>query len=170
MTGKVAISKNRLEELTAELVTLDAIHAAIAALNFMKASPTELIQIIFAGALAVRASDIHTEAEEKKAKIRFRVDGILHDIYDDLPLAFYASFVSRVKLLSEMKINVRNEAQDGRFTINLAGKDIEMRVSVIPAEFGETIVMRVLDPSATMVGLPSLGLRPDNLVDREKGA
>ena len=119
---------------------------------------------MFAGALAVHASDIHTEAGEKSSKIRFRVDGLLHDVYDNLPLIFYASFVSRVKLLSEMKINVRNEAQDGRFTINLAGKDIEMRVSVIPAEFGETIVMRVLDPSATMVGLPSLGLRADNLV------
>jgi type IV pilus assembly protein PilB len=163
VTGKVAISKNRLEELTAQLLTLDAIHAAIAALDFAKASPSELIQIMFAGALAVHASDIHTEAEEKKAKIRFRVDGILHDICD-LPLVFYGNFVSRVKLLSEMKINVRNEAQDGRFTINLVGKDIEMRVSIIPAEFGETIVMRVLDPSATMVGLPNLGLRADNLV------
>jgi len=164
VTGKVTISKNRLEELTVKLTTLDAIHAAIASLNFMKASPVELIQIMFAGALAVRASDIHTEAEEKKAKVRFRVDGILHDIYDDLPLAFYETFVSRVKLLAEMKINIRNEAQDGRFTINLASKDIEIRASVIPSEFGETIVMRVLDPSATLVGLPSLGLRADNLV------
>ncbi len=164
ITGKVVISKVQLEQLTAGLITIDAIHTAIGALDFGKASPTELIQILFAGALAVHASDIHTEAGEKKAKVRFRVDGLLHDIYADLPLAFYAIFVSRVKLLSEMKINVRNEAQDGRFTINLAGKDIEMRVSIIPAEFGETIVMRVLDPSATMVGLPNLGLRADNLV------
>jgi type IV pilus assembly protein PilB len=163
VAGKVAISKNRLEELTGQLVTLEAIHATIMNLDFAKASPSDLIQILFAGALAIHASDIHTEAGEKKAKIRFRVDGLLHDICE-LPLLFYANFVSRVKLLSEMKLNVRNEAQDGRFTINLAGKDIEMRVSVIPAEFGETIVMRVLDPSATMVGLPSLGLRADNLV------
>ncbi len=164
ITGKIAISKNRLEELTLQLMTLDNIHAAIGGLDFTKASPTDLIQIIFAGALAVHASDIHAEAEEKKAKIRLRVDGLLHDIYDDLPLVFYESFISRVKLLSAMKINVRSEAQDGRFTINLAGKDIEMRVSVIPAEFGETIVMRVLDPSATLVGLPNLGLRTDNLM------
>jgi type IV pilus assembly protein PilB len=163
ITGKIAISKSRLDELTAQLITLDAIHGAIMALDFGKASPNDLVQIMFAGALAVHASDIHTEAEEKKAKIRFRVDGILHDVCD-LPLVFYGNFVSRIKLLSEMKINVHDEAQDGRFTINLAGKDIEMRVSIIPAEFGETIVMRVLDPSATMVGLPSLGLRADNLV------
>jgi type IV pilus assembly protein PilB len=62
-----------------------------------------------------------------------------------------------------MKLNVRDAAQDGRFTIGLGDKDIEMRVSVIPAEFGETIVMRILDPSATMVTLPQLGLRADNL-------
>ena len=67
-----------------------------------------------------------------------------------------------------MKINIHSEAQDGRFTINLAGKDIEMRVSIIPAEFGETVVMRILDPSATMVGLPNLGLRADNLVFVER--
>ena len=113
--------------------------------------------------MGLRASDIHTEAGEKKAKIRFRIDGLLHDIFDDIPLATYHTFVSRIKLLSEMKLNVRDAAQDGRFTIGLGDKDIEMRVSVIPAEFGETIVMRILDPSATMVGLPDLGLRADNL-------
>jgi type IV pilus assembly protein PilB len=76
--------------------------------------------------------------------------------------------VSRIKLLSEMKLNVREAAQDGRFTIGLGDKDIEMRVSVIPAEFGETIVMRILDPSATMVTLPDLGLRADNLATVKK--
>ena len=67
-------------------MTLDAIRATIGALDLTKASPTDLIQVMFAGALAVHASDIHAEAEEKRAKIRFRVDGLLHDIYDDLPL------------------------------------------------------------------------------------
>jgi type II secretory ATPase GspE/PulE/Tfp pilus assembly ATPase PilB-like protein len=80
-----------------------------------------------------------------------------------VPLHTYQALVSRIKLLSEMKLNIRDEAQDGRFTISIGGKDIEMRVSVIPAEFGETIVMRILDPSATMVGLGELGLREDNL-------
>ena len=68
ITGKVAISQKRLEELASQLVTLDAIHAAIGALDFGKASPTDLIQIMFAGALAIHASDIHTEAEEKKGE------------------------------------------------------------------------------------------------------
>jgi type IV pilus assembly protein PilB len=163
ITGKVEITKERLDSLKAKLTTLDAVHKEIASLPLANVSPVSLIEIILAGAMGLRASDIHTEAGEKKAKIRFRVDGLLHDIFDDIPLDGYRTFVSRIKLLSAMKLNVRDAAQDGRFTIGLGGKDIEMRVSVIPAEFGETIVMRILDPSATMVGLPDLGLRADNL-------
>ncbi|MDE2018911.1 MAG: type II/IV secretion system protein [Patescibacteria group bacterium] len=170
ITGTVMISKNRLEELKARLTTLEAIKKEFEGLNFAKTSPVDVIQIILAGALAVRASDIHTEAGEKMAKIRLRVDGLLHDAFDNMPLRpLYENFASRIKLLAGMKLNVHDEAQDGRFTINLAGREVEMRVSVIPAEFGETIVMRILDPQATMVGLEQLGLRPDNmeLVKRE---
>ena len=163
ITGKVDIAKDRLDALKAQLTTIDAVHKAIEEIPITKASPPQLLEIILAGALGLRTSDIHTEAEDKKAKIRFRIDGLLHDIYSDIPLGIYRTFVSRIKLLSQMKLNVREAAQDGRFTIGLGGKDVEMRVSVIPAEFGETIVMRILDPSATMVGLPDLGLRPDNL-------
>jgi type IV pilus assembly protein PilB len=163
ITGKVEITKERLDALKAKLVTIDAVHKEIAALPLEKVSPVSLIEIILAGAMGLRASDIHTEAAEKKAKIRFRIDGLLQDMFDEIPLDAYHTFVSRIKLLSAMKLNVRDAAQDGRFTISLGGKDIEMRVSVIPAEFGETIVMRILDPSATMVGLPDLGLRADNL-------
>jgi type IV pilus assembly protein PilB len=163
ITGKVNITKERLADLRARLVTIDAVHDELAKLDFNKASPLILIEIILAGAMGMRASDIHTEAEEKGAKIRFRVDGLLRDIFTELPLHNYQALVSRIKLLSEMKLNVRSEAQDGRFTIGLGDKEIEMRVSIIPAEFGETIVMRILDPSATLVSLADLGLREDNL-------
>ena len=163
ITGKVDIAKDRLDALREQLTNIDAVHRAIEEIPIAKASPPQLLEIILAGALGLRTSDIHTEAEDKKAKIRFRIDGLLHDIYDDIPLGVYHTFVSRIKLLSQMKLNVREAAQDGRFTIGLGGKDVEMRVSIIPAEFGETIVMRILDPSATMVGLPDLGLRPDNM-------
>ncbi|HUC01402.1 MAG TPA: GspE/PulE family protein [Candidatus Paceibacterota bacterium] len=163
ITGKVEITKNRIEDLRAKLTTIDAVRNEIASLPLANASPVALLEIILAGAMGLRASDIHTEAGEKKAKVRFRIDGLLHDMFDDIPPDTYHSFVSRIKLLSAMKLNVRDAAQDGRFTIGLGGRDIEMRVAVIPAEFGETIVMRILDPSATMVGLPDLGLRADNL-------
>jgi len=163
ITGKVTITEEKLNEMKSRLTTIEAVHKEIGGLQFENVSPVALIEIILAGAMGLRTSDIHTEAGEKSAKIRFRVDGLLHDIFDDIPLPAYHNFVSRIKLLSEMKLNVRDAAQDGRFTIGLGDKDIEMRVSVIPAEFGETIVMRILDPSATMVTLPQLGLRPDNL-------
>jgi type II secretory ATPase GspE/PulE/Tfp pilus assembly ATPase PilB-like protein len=162
ITGKVQITKERLDALKAKLITIDAVHDEIASLSLENVSPVALIEIILAGAMSLRTSDIHTEAGEKTAKIRFRVDGLLHDIFDDIPLGAYRTFVSRIKLLSEMKLNVRDAAQDGRFTIGLGDRDIEMRVAVIPAEFGETIVMRILDPVATMVTLPQLGLRADN--------
>ena len=163
ITGKVRITKNRLEELRGRLTTLDAVKKEFAALDPAKSSPVVMVEIMLAGALGLRASDIHTEAGDKKAKIRFRIDGLLHDVFDDFALPAYAALISRIKLLSNMKLNIRDEAQDGRFTIGLGDKDIEMRVAVIPAEFGETIVMRILDPAATLVGLPDLGLREDNL-------
>lgn len=163
ITGKISISKERLEELKAKLTTFEAVQRAFTTLDFKSATPVDIMEITLAGALALRASDIHTEAEEKEAKIRFRVDGILHNAFDNFPLHSYDTLVSRIKLLSGMKLNVSHEAQDGRFFIRLADKDVEMRVSIIPAEFGETIVMRILDPSATMVTLEQLGLREDNL-------
>ena len=163
ITGKVKIAKGRLDDLRSRLTTIDGVKREFGASDPAKASPVTLIEIILAGALGLRASDIHTEAGDKKAKIRFRIDGLLHDVFDDLPTQTYAALVSRIKLLCEMKLNVRDEAQDGRFTIGLDDKEIEMRVSVIPAEFGETIVMRILDPAATMVSLPDLGLRDDDL-------
>ena len=163
ITGKVEIAQERIDDLRKRLVSLDAVRAEFAGIDFAKVSPVTLIEIILAGAFGLRASDIHTEAEEKRAKIRFRIDGLLHDVFDDVPLHAYEALVSRIKLLSQMKLNVRDEAQDGRFTINVAGHEIEMRVAIIPAEFGQTIVMRILDPTATLVGLPDLGLREDNL-------
>jgi type IV pilus assembly protein PilB len=163
ITGKIIISKERLDELKTKLISFEAVQKEFGALDFQSASPVQVMEIILAGALALRASDIHTEAEEKHAKVRFRVDGILHDVFTAFPLHGYDSLVSRIKLLSGMKLNVKHEAQDGRFFVRLAEKDVEMRVSIIPAEFGETIVMRILDPAATLVGLDVLGLRADNL-------
>ncbi len=163
IVGKVVITEKRINELKERLANLDAIHKEFAGLDFENVSPVVLIEIMLGGALAMRTSDIHTEAGEKATKVRFRIDGILHDVFDDMPFHAYHALVSRIKLLSEMKLNIHDEAQDGRFTIVIAGKEVEMRVAVMPAEFGEAIVMRILDPSATKVGLPDLGLREDNL-------
>jgi type II secretory ATPase GspE/PulE/Tfp pilus assembly ATPase PilB-like protein len=101
-------------------------------------------------------------------KIRFRLDGLLHDVFRGIPLRNYRGLVSRIKLLSGMKINISGEPQDGRFSIEIGEKEIEMRASIIPSEFGETIVMRVLDPESASVGLGELGLRLDDAMIVEK--
>lgn len=163
ITGKINITKARLTELTSRFTSIDAVNKELASIDLLKTSSVIVIEIILAGSLALRASDIHMEAEEKGAKLRFRIDGLLHDIFTGFPRSPYGNLISHIKLLSGMKLNVHDEAQDGRFAIRLAEKEVEMRVSILPAEFGETIVMRILDPAATMVGLPQLGLREDNL-------
>lgn len=163
ITGKVEISPERLEELAKRLTTIQEVSKEMGSVDFDDVNTTLLLEIVLAGGLAVGASDIHFEAEEQKAKIRFRLDGILHDIFGKLPLRNYEHLVSRIKLLSNLKMNVHDQAQDGRFTIEMTKKEVEVRVSTIPSEFGETIVMRLLDPDATTVQLGELGLREDDL-------
>jgi type IV pilus assembly protein PilB len=169
ITGRAEIEKKGFEEFLGRLHTFQAVQEEFKKADFKKLGTTDLFRIIFAGALANKASDVHLEAEEKEAKIRYRLDGILHDIFNTLPLKNYTGLISRIKLLSGMKLNIHSEPQDGRFTINIPDKEIEVRVSIIPSEFGETVVMRILDPAAIMVDLLGLGLREDDLelVERE---
>lgn len=162
ITGKIEITKSALEKLIEELHNLTTLRQAFQNLNFSSTSVTEIFQLILAGAIANKSSDIHFEAEEDGVRLRFRIDGVLNDIYK-IPLSNYDALLSRIKLLSGLKINIHEETQDGRFTINLAGKEIEMRVSIIPSEFGETIVMRILDPDAILVDFDKLGIREDDL-------
>ncbi|MDO8664687.1 MAG: GspE/PulE family protein [Candidatus Liptonbacteria bacterium] len=164
ITGKVEISPSELEELAKRLTNLQEVQNEVKSLNFGDVSTTSLLEIVLAGGLSIHASDIHLEAEEEKAKIRFRLDGLLHDIFGNLPLKNYEHLISRIKLLSNLKINVRDQAQDGRFTIGMANKEVEVRVSTVPSEFGETMVMRLLDPDAIHVSLNQLGLREDDLL------
>lgn len=163
ITGKVDIEKKEFEELLKKLVNLGAVKEEMERILRERLNTTALLEVVLAGALASRASDIHLEAEEKAVRVRFRLDGILHDAYGELPDKNYEALVTRIKLLSGLKMNVHGEPQDGRFTIALPTKEVEVRVSILPSEFGETIVMRVLDPDSINVTLPQLGLRPDDL-------
>ena len=168
ITGKIEISKEKLASLSTRLSTIQTVQETIAKLDFGTVATSEFLETVLGGILPNRVSDIHFEAAEGSAKLRFRIDGILHDIFEGIPSRTYGALLSRIKLLSGLKINVRTEAQDGRFTVGMAGKEVEMRVSIIPSEFGETVVMRVLDPDAINIELKGLGLREDNLVLVEK--
>ena len=122
---------------------------------------TEVLEIILGGALNLEASDIHIEPEKEQAKIRIRIDGLLQDILAT-PLKIYSALLPRIKLLSEIKLNIADRPQDGRFSLISAGIPIEIRVSTLPAENGESIVMRILNPKS-LIDLSGLGLR-ENLL------
>lgn len=163
ITGKVSISADRIKELFKKLTDLEKIKKEILDYDFKTFPTGQILEVILAGALNNRASDIHFETEEKGVRLRLRIDGLLHDVMTNLSHDIYKFLVSRIKLLSNLKLNVQDSPQDGRFTIALENKEIELRISTIPSEFGETIVMRVLDPSAINLTLHQLGLRNDDL-------
>lgn len=121
-------------------------------------SVTDVVTMIVAAALQSKSSDIHIEAEEKATLIRFRIDGILH-IVSTLPKDYFPKMVSRVKLISGLKINVTDVPQDGRFTIYLAQDKVDVRVSTIPTAYGESIVMRLLRSAVTGLAFEDLGVR-----------
>ncbi|MHB8914156.1 MAG: GspE/PulE family protein, partial [Minisyncoccota bacterium] len=127
---------------------------------------SRIFELILAGAFALRASDLHFEPREDSALLRFRIDGLLTDIYVFDPPTYH-QINSRIKLLSGIKLNITNQAQDGRFSITRATGAIEMRVSYIPGNYGESIVMRILDPSATKVSYKALGIHPKLLARLE---
>lgn len=127
---------------------------------------TMMIEAIIASALAIKASDIHVEATEDGARLRFRLDGILSESLD-FNRATYLQLLSRLKLLSRVKLNVKT-AQDGRFTITISNKDIEVRTSILPGEDGDSVVMRILDPDSIRVSLESLGMHPTILEVMER--
>ena len=119
---------------------------------------TKILDIILAGAYKLRASDVHIEPQEKKIRLRYRIDGVLQDVAF-LPLNIFKSIVSRIKLLAKMKINIHDTSQDGAFEINLDNKKIDTRVSIIPGNFGELVVIRILDPDSIKIDVEKLGLQ-----------
>ena len=122
---------------------------------------TRILELVMAGALKFNASDIHIEPEEGKVRLRYRVNGVLEDIaFFDFSLL--KNITSRLKLLSGLKLSTVSSAQDGRFSINLGEVEIDMRVSVVPGNYGESFVMRILDPRNTVSGLDKIAF-PDVL-------
>ncbi|NCN52980.1 type II/IV secretion system protein [Candidatus Wolfebacteria bacterium] len=163
LTGRIDINKQRINDLIKKLVKLEDVKKEVDDFDFKTHTTAEILEIILAGALGNRASDIHFEPREETTKLRYRIDGDLRDVMDSLKTSVYSHIVSRIKLLSNLKLNIRDEAQDGRFTIGLGDKEVEMRVAVAPSEYGEVIVMRVLDPNAINLELKDLGFRKDDL-------
>ena len=122
----------------------------------------KIVDTLLEHAILQSASDIHIEPDEKEVRVRYRVDGILHDAMN-LPKQVMHGIVARIKVLSNLKLDEHRIPQDGRFKIKVDDKKISFRVSIIPVFGGEKIVMRVLDDSAKGVTLEKLGLLSDSL-------
>ena len=127
-----------------------------------KAPIVKVVSLILHEALKRRSSDIHIEPSEKFLRVRYRIDGSLHDALN-LPKKNQNAVIARVKIMSKLDITETRAPQDGRFKINFEGHEIDFRVSVLPTTFGGKIVLRVLDKSSLSVGLDKLGFLPGPL-------
>jgi type IV pilus assembly protein PilB len=124
----------------------------------MQATATELLADMFGSAIFLGASDIHMEPEEHLLKVRFRIDGVLQDMIH-FDAALQKKLISRIKILSKLKLNVTNVPQDGRLSFFYGGKAVDVRISLLPSGYGESVVMRLLGIGATNLKLAELGLR-----------
>lgn len=121
-----------------------------------KKNSTELLEIIFGASMFYKASDIHIEPEDHFVKLRFRVDGVLRDVLH-IPKALQHPLVTRIKIISKLKLNVENVPQDGRITFYYLQKPIDVRVSTLPSAYGEELVLRLLGTGAVNLVLKDLG-------------
>jgi len=167
LLGSVTISPKIIQEVEEQVKDIKGLQKKIK--DYLVENVTELLDVILYGAITLDASDVHIEPQEQEARLRIRLDGILQDvIFFDHDT--YHHLISRLKLLSKLKLNIVDKPQDGRFTISAQGgpasggemKDslIEVRTSSLPAEYGESIVMRILNPK-NLISLDDLGLRED---------
>ena len=157
--GVFELSSEELEQLLEKATSLKAIGALInEAIEFKKAYRiTRILEVIVSGGLSTGASDIHFEPEERGVRLRYRLDGVLVDVLT-FDRETYRLALSRLKLLSGLKLNTEGKAQDGRFSIKIKGDEIEIRTSVLPGNYAETMVLRILNPKTIGVPLEELGI------------
>lgn len=168
LRGEVKKALAELEkELTGEEKAASKKSGKIAKEIVAEAPITKIVAVILKHATEGRASDVHIEPVEKEVKIRFRVDGVLYTSLI-LPKDIHSAVVSRIKVLSNLKIDETRVPQDGRFHIMMFGKKIDFRVSTFPTVGGEKVVLRVLDPTVGLSKFTDLGLQGYNLKILEK--
>ena len=168
-SGALDISNEEIIEMTKRVTSLADVKKLIEGVLAMKRAYriSKILEIILAGAISLKASDVHLEPEEKDVRLRYRLDGILTDILH-FDFETFKLLLSRIKLISELKLNVKEKAQDGRFSIKLADVEIEVRTSLLPGPYDESVVMRVLNPDAIAVEFEALGIHPHLLMILKK--
>ena len=121
----------------------------------------KLVSLLILEGYRSHASDIHLEPLEKRFRVRYRIDGVLIEV-DSPPKRLQSAVISRVKIMAGMKISEKRVPQDGRIQVNILGRELDLRVSTVPANHGESIVMRILDKQNLALGLPKLGFFSDD--------
>jgi len=122
----------------------------------------ETLELLIAQAVKDRASDVHLEPQDDRLRVRFRIDGILHDMYS-FPVAAHQRLVSRVKILAQMDISEQRRPQDGQFPLVIGGREVDIRAATLDTPHGERVALRILDKSLALFTLAELGLRPEVL-------
>jgi type II secretory ATPase GspE/PulE/Tfp pilus assembly ATPase PilB-like protein len=156
--GILTLSNETIQRMLQKLKTLQDVQAEIQSHAGSKDTHriSRVLEIVMAGAMSLGASDVHLEPQEESVRMRYRLDGVLIEVLTfDFPT--YALISSRIKLLSGLKLNIKSSAQDGRFSILINEKEIEIRASVLPGAYAETIVMRILDPTTIALPMEALG-------------
>lgn len=151
--SEVEVTKEQQEEINLDKLVESSEEAPV----------IKLVNLMLVQAIKDRASDIHIEPFEKQLRVRYRIDGVLYDSTAP-PKAIQSALTSRIKIMASLDIAERRLPQDGRFRIKVAGRDVDLRVSVLPTVHGEKIVMRVLDKGALNTNLEALGMDADDLV------
>lgn len=161
ITQKITIEKEFLEEFSKEPLAIASLKSKLEDISIKDVS--DIVKNMMLGAIMLDSSDLHIEAHEHGSTLRLRADGVLQEAASFDPQK-HQRLVSRIKLLSELKLNIEDKPQDGRFSVAIDNgpdsQEIEIRVSTLPTEYGETIVMRVLNPK-NLISLEDLGLRKD---------
>lgn len=162
--GTFDISTDQVAEFIAKIKKIDDVSGIIKEILSLKKAYkiSKMMEAMIAGALALSASDIHIEPEETYVKIRFRLDGVLINVFD-FDTETYELLLSRIKLLSGMKLNIKNSAQDGRFSVKILDNDIEIRSSILPGAYNESVVLRLLNPKSIAVPIEELGIQDRTL-------
>lgn len=160
-SGALDISNDEIMNFLKQVHTLPDIQKLIQDILTAKKAYriSRTLEIMIAGALATDASDIHIEPEELYVRLRYRLDGVLIDILK-FNRETYDLLLPRIKLLSGLKLNTKEEAQDGRFSIKVGTEDIEIRTSVLPGAYNDAVVLRILNPKSISIPLEQLGIHP----------
>ena len=155
MKGSLDISPNTISKFEKEIKTTADVQEKFKTTH---EDIVHILELTIGASLGLSASDIHFEPQEKETILRYRIDGILHEIVA-LDKKIYKSILTRIKLISGLKINITEIPQDGRFTIKLGELEVEVRVSILPGAYGEDLVMRILHPKTISVPLEELGFQ-----------